>query len=331
MIAYETENSENAPLISVIVPAYNAGRSLSRCIESVLRQTFESIEIIIVDDGSRDGTSSICDELSKKYDNVRAVHQKNIGLSGARNTGIENAQGNLLFFLDADDYITPDEFEILYNTMKRTGAHIAVGGVTNVTEEGEVASVVRIEPGVVDERGFWECYERGTRTNEHSEYVISCGKLFDSAIFRDERFDLGKIHEDEFIIHRLVARSGMVAFADTAGYNYVQTDGSIMHSPSATACLDTAEGLLARCSYFESRGWWDFAFTALCEVRGALSNSIEADAGVLENDRFRRLKAQWASECHKVSPNFSGSTKQRTLCSLFARFPMLYKVLKGKR
>lgn len=331
MALNEVENKGRSPIISVIVPAYNAECCLIRCVESVLRQTLGDFEVVIVDDGSTDGTAELCDKLVASHPSVRTVHQGNMGLSGARNTGIENARGSLLFFLDSDDYIAPDELEILYNTMRETGASMVVGGVSNIDENGELISTVRIALGVVDERGFWEGYGRGTRTDEHCEYVVSWGKLFDASLFQGERFDVGKIHEDEFIIHRLVARAGKVAFADTVGYHYVQTSGSIMHTPSPAARLDAAEGLIARSAYFESLGWWDFAFTALCEARGALSNGVEADPKILADERFIKLKAQWVSVCRKVSGKSSVSVKQRVLCSVFELSPVVYKALKGKR
>ena len=315
----------------MIVPAYNVENCLERCVVSVLGQSLEDFELVIVDDGSSDGTSELCDYFANRYARVRAVHRLNGGLSAARNTGIENARGRLLFFLDSDDYIAPQELEALYCVMRGTGAAMVVGGVVNVTEAGEAISTVRIGPGIVDERGFWEGYELGTRTEEHVEYVVSWGKLFDRSVFDTERFDEGKIHEDEFIIHRLAAMAGKVAFADFAGYYYVQTEGSIMHSPSPSAFLDAAEALIARSRYLSGREWWGPALTAVCEARGALSNSAEIDRSALSDDRFHSLKADWQSALRSVSPHIRGRCGAKALCALFAASPSLYMALKKNR
>lgn len=319
------------PLISVIIPAYNAEGSLERCVDSVLRQTLGDLEVVIVDDGSRDGTGVLCDKLASRYARVRVVHRENGGLSAARNTGIENARGSLLFFLDSDDYIAPEELEVLHRSMIESDSPMVVGGVVNVTDSGEPLSVALIEPGIVDECGFWDGYERGTKTEEHSEYVVSCGKLFECSMFDDERFDVGKIHEDEFIIHRLVAKAGRVGFAGVAGYYYVQTGGSIMHSPSPSSFLDTAEALVARARHFVGRGWWNYAFTALCEARGALSNSVETDRSALADARFQSLKAEWRSAIVEVASYVPGRRAAKALCALFAISPSLYISLKKNR
>ena len=331
MVLHSNEDRGSAPLISVVIPAYNSEGCLERCVNSVLGQTLKDFEIVIVDDGSRDGTRALCDGLASRYARIRTVHRENGGLSAARNTGIENSRGSLLFFLDSDDYIAPEELETLYRVMRETGAHMVVGGVVNVTGAGEVISTVLIEPSVVDERGFWDGYELGTKTEAHAEYVVSCGKLFDCSIFNRERFDEGKIHEDEFIIHRLVARAEKIAFADIAGYYYVQTEGSIMHSPSSSAFLDTAEALIARSRYFSGRRLWDASLTAICEARGALSNSAEIDYATLADDRFSRLKADWRSALGGPTRHIPGRYGDKALCALFAASPSLYMAIKKKR
>lgn len=326
--AYDIRQS---PLISVIIPAYNAAAFLERCVDSVLRQTLTDLEIIVVDDGSHDDTGQLCDCLASRCSRVKVIHRENGGLSAARNTGIDNARGRLLFFLDSDDYIAPGELEALYRVMLETGAPIVVGGIVNVEESGDYISTVVVEPCVVDEHGFWSGYGIGTKTEEHGEYVVSCGKLIDRSVFEHERFDVGKIHEDEFIIHRLVARAKKVAFADVSGYYYVQTEGSIMHSPSPSAFMDTAEALIARARYLAERGWWDFSLTAVCEARGALSNSAEADRATLRDERFRMLKQEWRGVLCKVSPRVPRCRGPKALCALFSFSPSLYMSLKKNR
>lgn len=318
-------------MISVIVPAYNAEKWLERCVRSALAQTYGEVEIIIVDDGSADGTRTLADRLAAEEARTRVVHRLNGGLSAARNTGIENARGEMLYFLDSDDYIAPDALETLYARMIETGAPMVVGGFVKVDEDGGFINRVVVPPAVVDERGYWDGYGPVGRAGEQSEYVVSWGKLFKRSLFETERFDEGKIHEDEFIIHRLVASAGKVAFADTDGYSYVQTAGSIMHTPKPSAFLDRAEALLTRAAYFAARGWYDLAFTSLCEARGSLSCAAEMEREVLRGSRFRELRARWWSALRGVARNVPGDARRKATCLLFAASPTLYMTVKKTR
>lgn len=322
---------EGGNLVSIIVPAYNAEKTLERCVKSVQAQTYGNLEIVVVDDGSSDSTEEVATALSNQDGRVIVVHQANSGLSGARNTGIERARGELLFFLDADDLIDPDEISSLVTVMTATDADLVIGGITDADEEGRSLSTVKIPPRVIDEEGFWESYESGTKSEDHTEYVVACGKLFRRKLFDVERFDVGKIHEDEFIIHRLVARSNIIAFADVVGYRYVKTDGSISRSPSSKSILDKAEGLLLRSAYFVNRRWWRFALTAASEARGALSNALELEPSVASSERFATLNRQWKSGIKEILRNASGNAAQKALCALFAISPKAYIVLKGGR
>ncbi len=324
-------SNKETPLVSVIVPAYNAEGCLERCVASVLGQSLGDLEIIIVDDGSVDGTGALADRLAVNESRVRAVHRLNGGLSAARNTGIENAHGEMFYFLDSDDYIAPDVLEGLHARMTETGAPMVVGGLVKVDEDGGFINRVVVPPAVVDERGYWDGYGPASQAGGHSEYVVSWGKLFKRSLFETERFDEGKIHEDEFIIHRLVASAGKVAFADTDGYSYVQTAGSIMHTPKPSAFLDTVEALLARAAYFAARGWYDLAFTSLCEARGSLSCAAEVEREVLKGSRFRELRARWWSALRGVARNVPGDVGRKATCLLFAASPTLYMTVKKTR
>ena len=120
--------------ISIIIPVYNVEKYLERCLESVLSQTFKEIEILLIDDGSTDSSGVICDDFAKKDTRIRVIHKKNGGLSSARNCGIENATSPLLGFVDSDDYIDPDMYEVLYNELKKADADIAMCDLVNCYE-----------------------------------------------------------------------------------------------------------------------------------------------------------------------------------------------------
>ena len=110
---------EDQTEISVIVPIYNVEHYLSRCIDSIINQSFYNMEIILVDDGSTDGSSSLCDYYAERDGRIRVIHQQNYGLVLARKVGIQNAVGKYVGFVDADDWIEPDFYEILYNALEK--------------------------------------------------------------------------------------------------------------------------------------------------------------------------------------------------------------------
>ena len=122
--------------ISVIIPVYNVEKYLSKCIESVLEQDFSDYEIILIDDGSTDTSGKLCDEYAENYSAIKVIHQQNKGLGGARNTGIEAAEGQYLLFVDSDDYIRDNIMTFLYDTAVCNDSDIVAFGMDYVYESG---------------------------------------------------------------------------------------------------------------------------------------------------------------------------------------------------
>lgn len=131
-----------AGLVSVVLPIYNVEKYLNRCIESVVRQTYKKIEIILVDDGSPDGCPQKCDDWAKRDGRIKVVHKKNAGLGYARNTGIDNASGEYICFFDSDDYIADDTIEKAYEAVKKENADIGIFGFSTVDKNGNVTNVI---------------------------------------------------------------------------------------------------------------------------------------------------------------------------------------------
>lgn len=123
--------------ISIIIPVYNKGKYLERCIESILCQNFNNWELILVDDGSTDGSGLICDKYAAQDSRIKAIHKKNGGVSSARNIGIQNANGTYLVFCDADDTITTNALQVLYDAMNNHGADLVVGGFRSIALNAE--------------------------------------------------------------------------------------------------------------------------------------------------------------------------------------------------
>ena len=114
--------------ISVIVPVYNVEQYLDRCVDSIINQTYKNLEIILINDGSTDNSGQLCDELAKKDDRIRVIHKENGGLSDARNVGINVAEAELIGFIDSDDYIDEDMYEVLMTNLKRANADLSMCG-----------------------------------------------------------------------------------------------------------------------------------------------------------------------------------------------------------
>ena len=122
--------------ISVIVPVYNVKLYLHKCVDSILNQTYQNIEVLLIDDGSTDGSSDICDSYTEKDSRIKVVHKKNGGLSSARNTGLDMATGEYILFVDSDDYIDIEMIRRLYDALVKTGADMGVCNIRMVGVDG---------------------------------------------------------------------------------------------------------------------------------------------------------------------------------------------------
>lgn len=129
----------NQPLISVIVPIYKAEKYLSVCVESILKQTYRNLEIILVDDASPDMCPQICDEYAANDDRIIVIHKDNGGVAEARNAGLRAARGELIGFVDADDWLAPEMYAILYDNMLKEDADISAGGIIDCTGNQRIA------------------------------------------------------------------------------------------------------------------------------------------------------------------------------------------------
>ena len=124
------------PLISVIVPVYNVEKYLKKCVNSITSQTYENLEILLVDDGSTDSSGQICNEFEKNDARIKVIHKKNGGLSDARNAGLDRAKGQYYAFIDSDDYIQDNTIEIMLNAVKKNKSEIAICNMIRFLEEG---------------------------------------------------------------------------------------------------------------------------------------------------------------------------------------------------
>lgn len=207
--------------ISIIVPVYKVEKYLRKCVDSILAQTFTDFEVILVDDGSPDNSGKICDEYAEKDSRVRVLHKANGGLSSARNAGIEIAKGKYLGFVDSDDYIAEDMYELLYNNILKENADMSICGIYDVYEGKEPIVKPTIEKVVSADEALLLILQ-GNIISVHA-----VNKLYKRELFSKVRYPEGKYHEDSFIIVDLLEQCQKVAIDSKQKYYYYHRLGSI--------------------------------------------------------------------------------------------------------
>lgn len=250
------------PLISVIIPVYRVENYLKRCIESVLAQTYKNIEILLVDDGSPDECPKICDEYAKRYAHIRVFHQNNRGLSGARNTGIDHAEGKYLAFLDSDDVYSPYFLESLYGALKKYHAQISQCRWEYMHEDSIKEAY--------DPQAACECLSgRQMLANLYIQtgayYVVAWNKLYARELFENIRYPEGRIHEDEATTYRLFDLAETCVCVDNALYGYfVGNQGtSITRNGFRMNKLDWCEANRERVAFFIEKGYRELIVPAI--------------------------------------------------------------------
>ncbi|MEG2021738.1 MAG: glycosyltransferase [Oscillospiraceae bacterium] len=234
------------PQISVIIPVYKVEDYLERCVKSVLNQTFDDIEVILVDDGSPDRCGEICDAFAEKDNRVRTIHKKNGGLSSARNAGLDIAKGEYFAFIDSDDWVDIDMLELMLRVAQEKNADIVECSFRNVfsdriTEETTcTAQIIEASPlealeGMLD----WKTFK-----------ALACNKLYRRYLFENLRFTNGVLHEDEFITYKLFWKCKRLAYLDVSKYNYDHTRENAITSSFKDKNCDAVFAMWERIAFF---------------------------------------------------------------------------------
>lgn len=217
--------------ISVIVPVYNVEEYLPRCLDSILAQTYENLEIILVDDGAKDRSGAICDEYAAKDPRIKVIHKENGGLSSARNAGLDMAEGTYIAFVDSDDWIEPEMYGHMLSLMDKYGAKLVCAGRYDVSEktgEKTVGLCPKKEEAVTAE-------ELGGRIFLWDGCDSSaCDKLYHHSLLDGFRYPEGKVCEDVPVTYKIVLKAGQAVLCDRPFYNYYHRSGSISTEKSIT-------------------------------------------------------------------------------------------------
>lgn len=292
-------------LISVIVPIYNVECYLNKCIESIIRQTYFNIEIILVDDGSTDGCPEICDQYMKKDSRIKVIHKKNGGLSDARNAGLDLANGDYYVFVDSDDYIEENMIEVLYKRAVFDKVKLVLCNYYNVNDEGIANMAYEVRDSVLTQDGFW-----------HLKYSIGFGvvawnKIYHKSLFEKVRFKFGKLNEDAFILHEIIEQCDRISLVSNCLYYYVQRNNSIMGNKYNVRRLDNVEASLIRSDYFWGKNKFYFSLLSdLCALYELANSYTKLDFSIETNKiRFQELKKRLRENVKRNKSNLSFKNK----------------------
>ncbi|WP_288230187.1 glycosyltransferase [uncultured Faecalicoccus sp.] len=212
--------------ISIIVPVYNVEKYIKRCLDSLTNQTYPDLEIIVVDDGSTDGSGRICDEYAKKDNRINVIHKANGGLSSARNAGLKCVQGEFVGFVDSDDYIELNMYECMLKSLKMTNSDIACAGIYRESLETGKKTVIRCSAKQLvysDKEAIKEILL------SRSIGISVWSKLYKSKIFTEVEFPIGETNEDaKILLETMVGRK--VVHTGLPLYHYIVRDNSITSS-----------------------------------------------------------------------------------------------------
>ncbi|MBQ7459553.1 MAG: glycosyltransferase family 2 protein [Bacteroidales bacterium] len=313
-------------LISVIVPVYNSGDYLDRCINSILAQDYSPLEIVIVDDGSTDAaTVAKCDELGRMSPDICVVHKRNGGLSSARNFGIEQSHGVYIGFVDSDDAIEADMYSALYKGLVQNKVKVAMGGISTEENNRIIDSAAGLPSGLYDRTealrylflGYWQSV---------------CTNLYERTVFDSVRFPEGEINEDYILNYQVLKMQDAIWYDGKAYYHYIKRQGSITSSAISLKFNDWlchTSLILAEHkddALLKDAALYQYLFSNI--VLGnkslmTLAAGYSADAETLYGMVTLTLKANRA----ELFRNRYISIKHRTFGLLMAFCPMLYKLV----
>lgn len=288
------------PLVSIVVPVYNVELYLSRCIDSIITQSYDTIEIILVDDGSQDNCPCICDDYAVKDSRIRVIHKLNGGLSDARNAGLERINGQYVAFVDSDDFLNKYYIEKLYTALITNNADVAIcnfqkvdGNYNKLVSNSEYIQFIGNSKIIWNEEAFWNAYFSG-----YTPCNVVWSKLYKSSIFDNIRFTREKIHEDEFILHQIISKCTKIIPINDILYFYLQRDNSIIAGIKNSTNFDLLEAFQDRYNYFMEKEYYVFAEKTIVLMQRFCR---------IKNDTVKRMIKQCYKSIKVLSKTFSNS------------------------
>ena len=267
---------QNNCLVSIVIPVYNVEKYIEKCLLSVINQTYKNLEIIIVNDGTKDNSLKICERIKQMDERVKIINQKNGGLSCARNTGIDNANGEYICFVDSDDFLENDFVEVLLNFAKEKNVDICACDFWYIDENDKK----------------WTLKEKNDKMYSNIEAikdilldyqkteVMTWNKIYKLDIFKkyNIRFPVGKLHEDNYTTYKLYYYSNGVYLVNKKLYYYLQRNDSIMGKKFNVKRLDALDSVYEKKKFFKSENVdlkEEITFNEISTLINLLNNMIK--------------------------------------------------------
>ncbi|OKZ56230.1 MAG: hypothetical protein BHV99_06405 [Clostridium sp. 26_21] len=231
-------------LISIVIPVYKVEKYLEKCIESVLKQTYTNLQIILVDDGSPDNCGKICDEYAKRDSRIDVIHKVNGGLSEARNVGISKAKGRYIGFVDSDDYIKENMYEILLNLIKKYNADASICNLYDVIEGKEY---IRNKNNGIQEYSRLDILKEVLLDKNIQSYAWN--KLYKKELFDEVKYPIGKKYEDIGTTFYIFEKCNKIVVTSEPEYYYLKRSDSLVNNVTESTVFDYMELILQRYLY----------------------------------------------------------------------------------
>lgn len=310
-------------VVSVIVPVYNVRPYLRSCVDSILAQSLTGIEIVLVDDGSTDGSGLICDEYARQNKCIQVIHKDNGGLGSARNAGLDAATGEYVAFVDSDDRIAPEMYQQLLLALRDSKADLSICGYRKVEghEEQGVANTYASET-MTGMQALEKLY-----TNDYVYFTIACNKLFKRSVFDSLRFPQGKLFEDGYAAFRFYFAAQTVVCLPECYYFYLTRSGSITTSLLSIKNLDGLDAEVDSIDFLNEKDCFDLLAKAQIKYAGAVINNLKR-YNLKEKDirlRFGKIKKDFIRLYPGMMKNQVLSKKEKVLLTCFAISPRLCK------
>jgi glycosyltransferase involved in cell wall biosynthesis len=282
-------------MVSVIVPVYKVEHYLDRCVQSIVNQTYENLEIILVDDGSPDGCPALCDAWAAKDSRIKVIHKANGGAADARNAGLLAASGSYIGFVDSDDYIATEMYEKLHEALIRNNCEIAACAAMMVWEEQGIERPFNAAADcVMDTVQAQKALLDGRMLKQTIWYLLYRKQTIEGILFPS-----GKSHEDVFWLYRALGSAKKICMISFVGYYYIQRNDNTTAQKYSLKRLDSLEALAERQRYFEaslpelsSKGRRHFLFYCLYNGQQVIRN-LKTEEKRFAIKRIEELRLQF--------------------------------------
>lgn len=243
-------------LVSIVVPIYNMEKYLGTCVDSLIHQTYDNMEIILVNDGSKDMSGKICDEYAQQDSRIKVIHKENGGLSDARNKGMSIATGKYITFVDSDDFLHSRFVEILVGLSIEKDADIVVGDFSVYQNDTMWKDKIIVEEDISKAQVLNEkhLYDEKFIHTETVRLTIACAKIYRRELFDGIEYPVGKIHEDTFTTYKLMEKANRVVYVKEPLYYWRENFNSITRGKFTSAHLMGLDAFHEQLDYFINAG-----------------------------------------------------------------------------